>query len=114
MCEASKEFPRLQLEHANIGGVDAPADVGPGFSTPLGDLADIANLGLNLAETKRLLAGLQQEIVAAQVRDHAVRRPACFRCGGTSPKATVPMQSYLLRRTIDDIRSRIREIAGKC
>jgi hypothetical protein len=26
----------------------------------LGDLADIANLGLTLAETKRLLAGLQQ------------------------------------------------------
>jgi hypothetical protein len=49
----------------------------------LGDLADIANLGLTLAETKRLLAGLQQEIVAAQVRDHAVRRPACSRCGGS-------------------------------
>jgi hypothetical protein len=48
-----------------------------------GDLADIADLGLTLAETKRLLAGLQQEIVAAQVRDHAVRRPACSRCGGT-------------------------------
>jgi len=47
-----------------------------------GDLADIANLGLTLAETKRLLAGLQQEIVAAQVRDHAARRPACCRCGG--------------------------------
>jgi hypothetical protein len=42
-----------------------------------GDLADIADLGLTLAETKRLLAGLQQEIVAAQARDHAVRRPAC-------------------------------------
>jgi hypothetical protein len=47
----------------------------------LGDLADIANLGLTLAKTKRLLAGLQQEIVAAHVRDHAVRRPACSRCG---------------------------------
>jgi hypothetical protein len=47
-----------------------------------GDLADIADLGLTLAETKRLLAGLQQEIVAAQVRDHAVRRPACPHCGG--------------------------------
>jgi hypothetical protein len=48
----------------------------------LGDLADIADLGLTLAETKRLLAGVQQEIVAAQVRDHAARRPACSRCGG--------------------------------
>jgi hypothetical protein len=34
----------------------------------LGDLTDIANLGLTLAETKRLLAGLQQEILATQVR----------------------------------------------
>jgi hypothetical protein len=48
----------------------------------LGDLADIASLGLTLAETKRLLASLQQEIVATQVRDHAARRPACSRCGG--------------------------------
>jgi hypothetical protein len=49
--------------------------------TRLGDLADIANLGLTLAETKRLLAGLQQEIVATQVRDHAAQRLACSRCG---------------------------------
>jgi hypothetical protein len=47
----------------------------------LSDLVDIANLGLTLAETKRLLAGLQQEIIAAQVRDHAIRGPACSRCG---------------------------------
>ena len=30
------------------------------------DLDDIANLGLTVADGKRLLAGLQQEIVAAQ------------------------------------------------
>ena len=47
-----------------------------------GDVADIANLGLTLAEAKRLLAGVQQEIVAAQAREHAVRRPDCSRCGG--------------------------------
>jgi len=46
------------------------------------DLVDIANLGLTLAEAKRLLAGVQWEIVAAQARDHAVRRPECPRCGG--------------------------------
>jgi hypothetical protein len=45
-------------------------------------LGDIADLGLTLAEAKLLLAGLQQEIVTAQARDHAVRRPACRRCGG--------------------------------
>ncbi len=46
------------------------------------DLGDIANLGLTLAEAKRLLAGIQREIVAAQAREHAVRRPDCSRCGG--------------------------------
>jgi hypothetical protein len=46
------------------------------------DLTDIADLGLTLSKTKRLLATLQQEIVAAQVRDHAVRRPTCSHCGG--------------------------------
>jgi len=40
----------------------------------LGDLADIANLGLTLAETKRLLAGLQQALAnadSAQLRHWA-------------------------------------------
>jgi len=46
-----------------------------------GDLADLASLGLTLAEGKRLLAGLQQEIVAAQARVHAARRPGCRSCG---------------------------------
>src|SRR5689334_18430013 len=45
------------------------------------DLSEIANLGLTLAEGKRLLAGLQQQIVVAQARDHAVRRPDCQSCG---------------------------------
>jgi hypothetical protein len=33
------------------------------------DLVEIANLGLTLAEGKLLLAGLQQQIVAAQAKD---------------------------------------------
>jgi hypothetical protein len=45
------------------------------------DLGDVTSLGLTLAEGKRLLAGLQQQIVAAQARDHAVRRPDCRSCG---------------------------------
>jgi hypothetical protein len=45
------------------------------------DLVEIAHLGLSLAEGKRLLAALQQEIVAAQARSHAVRRPNCRSCG---------------------------------
>ena len=45
------------------------------------DLTDLASLGLILAEGKKLLAGLQQEIVAAQARVHAMRRPECRGCG---------------------------------
>ncbi len=44
------------------------------------DLGDVANLGLTLADGKLLLAGLQQEVVAAQARNHAVRRPDCRSC----------------------------------
>ena len=46
------------------------------------DLGDIADLGLTLAEAKLLLAGVQREIVAAQAREHAIRRPDCPCCGG--------------------------------
>jgi hypothetical protein len=46
-----------------------------------GDLTDLASLGLTLAEGKQLLAGLQQEIVAAQARVHAAQRPECRSCG---------------------------------
>jgi hypothetical protein len=48
----------------------------------LDGIRDIANVGLTLAEEKRLLAGAQQEIVAAQVEDHAAQRLSCPRCGG--------------------------------
>jgi hypothetical protein len=47
------------------------------------DLTDLATLGLTLAEGKRLLAGVQREVVAAQARLHAARRPACRGCGTT-------------------------------
>jgi hypothetical protein len=44
-------------------------------------LADLASLGLTLAESKQLLAGVQQAIVAAQARIHAALRPECRNCG---------------------------------
>jgi hypothetical protein len=48
-----------------------------------GDLGDIANLGLTMTEGKLVLAGLQQEFVAGQDREHAaVCRPGCRICGG--------------------------------
>jgi hypothetical protein len=46
------------------------------------DLDDIANLGLTVADGKRVLAGLQQEIIVAQARSHSVRRPVCQNCSG--------------------------------
>jgi hypothetical protein len=46
-------------------------------------LGDIANLGMSLAEAKRLLAAVQQQVVAAQVDTHAMFRPDCRSCGGT-------------------------------
>jgi len=48
------------------------------------DLRDIANLGLSLAEAKQLLAAIQREVVAAQARDHGVRRPTCRSCSRAS------------------------------
>ena len=39
-------------------------------------------MGLTLPEAKRLLARVQQAVVAMQARDHAALRPACSRCGG--------------------------------
>ncbi len=47
-----------------------------------GNLRDIADLGLMLPEAKRILARVQQAVVAAQARDHAAPRPECPSCGG--------------------------------
>jgi hypothetical protein len=52
-------------------------------------ISDIANLGLTLAKAKRLLAGVQQEIVTAQAEHHAARRPACADCGGVCRTWTI-------------------------
>jgi hypothetical protein len=49
------------------------------------DLGGIADLGLTLAQGKRLVALVQQEIVTGQSRDHAVQRPECRTC-------TIPCQ----------------------
>lgn len=46
-----------------------------------GDLRDIASLGLTLPEAKQILARVQQAVVAAQARDHALQRPECSHCG---------------------------------
>jgi hypothetical protein len=58
-----------------------------------GGIGDIAALGLTLPETKRLLAALQREIVAAQVREHSTQRPICSRCSGACRVDRAPPHS---------------------
>src|ERR687894_1904172 len=70
----------LRLVEIGADGEGSCADVVE-ISRPDG-LVDIADLGLTLAEAKLVLAGVQREIVAAQARDHAVRRPGCPRFEG--------------------------------
>ncbi len=69
----------VRLVSAGAEGEEHSTDVlqiaGPG------DLTDLASLGLTMAEGKRLLAGVQREIVAAQARVHAAQRPECRNCG---------------------------------
>ena len=40
-------------------------------------VGDIANLGLTMAESKLLLAQVQQQLVAVQAHHHAMVRPDC-------------------------------------
>src|SRR3954447_8582452 len=69
----------LRLVETRIDGSSRSVDV-MAIDRP-GDLGDIADLGLTLAQGKQLVALVQQEIVTAQSRDHAVRRPLCRSCG---------------------------------
>jgi hypothetical protein len=65
----------LRLGETGVDGQSRSFDVIE-FSRAEG-LGDIANLGLTLAEGKRLLAGVQQVVVAAQADDQATLRPDC-------------------------------------
>src|SRR5690349_18194444 len=68
----------LRLVETGVEGSSRSVDVL--VIDPSGDLGDIAALGLTLAQGKQLVALVQQEIVTAQSRDHAVRRPECRTC----------------------------------
>jgi hypothetical protein len=70
----------LRLVGTGIDGQSRGADVME-INRP-GGLGDIGNLGLTLAEAKRLLARVQQEVVAAQADTHGMLRPDCRSCGG--------------------------------
>jgi hypothetical protein len=69
----------LRLVEIGVEGSGRSIDVME-ISRP-GDLGDIADLGLTLAQGKQLVALVQQEIVTAQSRDHAAQRPPCRSCG---------------------------------
>jgi hypothetical protein len=69
----------LRLVETGVDGSSRSVDVL--VIDPSGDLDDIAALGLTLSQGKRLVALVQQEIVTAQSRDHAARRPLCRSCG---------------------------------
>src|SRR3954464_14203914 len=69
----------LRLMETGVEGSSRSVDV-MAIDRP-GDLGDIADLGLTLAQGKQLVALVQQEIVAAQSRDHAAQRPMCRSCG---------------------------------
>ena len=67
----------MRLVETGVEGLGRSVDV-LAIDRP-GDLGDIADLGLTLAQGKRLVALVQQEIVTAQSCDHAARRPICRR-----------------------------------
>jgi hypothetical protein len=68
----------LRLVETGVDGASRSVDVMV-IDRP-GDLGDIAALGLTLAQGKQLVALVQQAIVTAQSRDHALRRPDCRTC----------------------------------
>ena len=68
----------LRLVETGIDGSSRSVDVLEivGRSDP----GDIAALGVTLSQGKQLLALIQQEVVAAQCRELAIRRPSCRSC----------------------------------
>ncbi len=71
-------------------------------------LADIANLGLTLAEAKLLLAQVQQQVVADQATTHAMFRPACRFCGATCH--VKDWQPHRIATLFGEVRVRLRRL----
>ena len=68
----------LRLVETGIDGSSRSVDVLEIVSRS--DPGDIAALGITLSQGKQLLGLIQQEVVAAQCRDLATRRPSCRSC----------------------------------
>src|SRR3954451_21044574 len=68
----------LRLVETGIDGSSRSVDVLEivGRSDP----GDIAALGITLSQGKQLLGLIQQEVIAAQCRELAIRRPSCRSC----------------------------------
>lgn len=73
----------LRLVETKVNGSSRSGDVM--VIDCAGNLGDVAALGPPLAQGKRLMALVQQEIVSAQSRDHAAQWPECRTC-------TIPCQ----------------------
>src|SRR4051812_11118677 len=71
---------RLVLRLVEIGSDGSSRSVDVLEIERPGDLSDLADLSLTLADGRQLLAQVQQAVVAAQSRDHAARRPTCRSC----------------------------------
>jgi hypothetical protein len=86
LLETSSDTPERSLDVLEIG--------------QLGDLREIADVGLTLVEAKQLLSRAQQAVIAVPAQDHAGRRPTCSSSGGE----TVPnlrWNSPLVRGLVD-------------
>jgi hypothetical protein len=70
---------RVMLELAGPDGTSQRYEVGFGKRVPTEHTA--ATLGLSLEEGKAVLAGVQRQLVAAQVEEHRRSRRHCDRCG---------------------------------
>src|SRR3712207_5416791 len=68
----------LRLVESGVEGPSSSVDVME-IDRP-GNLDDLVDLGLSLLDGKQILSQVQQAVVAAQGRDHAVRRPTCQSC----------------------------------
>ena len=77
--EASLKF-ELMLKTIGNDGVTAQVSLG---DIRRGEVDDVALLGLELCESKRLLSSLQHEIVTKQVEAMTCKRQSCACCGAT-------------------------------
>src|SRR3954469_14055697 len=81
----------LRLVETGLDGSNRSVDVLEIMSR--NDPGDIAALGLTLSQGRQLLGLIQQEVVAAQCRELAIRRPSCRSCA-----AMCQVKDYRLRR----------------